>query len=183
MIKELIEKFDKDVFYFVNSTLKNKTLDIIFPIITRMGEDLSIIAAGILLFILGKRKGKRTAILMMSALFLSRLSVLLIKKITHRPRPSLVYDNVHLLSKSVFSSFPSGHTTLATAICIVLCFKYKKLSPLFIFLAALVGISRLYVGQHYPTDVVAGFALGGLVGFSVIYIEKIFLDNKPKSAN
>ncbi len=182
MLSELINNFDKKFFYFVNSSLKNKVFDTMMPLITRLGEDLVIILIGISFFILGKKKGKITSVLIITALFLARLSVLVLKRITHRPRPFLVYENAHLIGTAFFSSFPSGHTTLATAVCIILCFKYKRFSLIFIILALLVGISRLYVGQHYPTDILAGFVLGSIVAYVVLYLEKFLQKNKFKSA-
>ncbi len=182
MLSELIKSLDKNIFHFVNSALKNRAFDLAFPVITRLGEDLLIIALGVLLFFLGRKKEKAVSVIILVTLFFSRLSVLVLKRLTHKPRPFLIYENVHLIGKPIFSSFPSGHTTLATAICVVLCFKYKRLSPLFIFLAFLVGVSRLYVGQHYPTDVMAGFVLGSGVALAVLYLEKLIQKNKPRSA-
>lgn len=180
LLNELTQQLDKNIFYFFNSAIKNKVLDLIFPVITRLGEDHTIILLAILLFVFSRRKEKKTPILILVTLFLARPSVLLLKHITHRPRPFLIYENTHLMGKAAFSSFPSGHTTLATAISIILCFKYRKFSLLFISLAILVGISRLYVGQHYPSDVLAGFILGGLLAFAVIYLEKIFQKTKKR---
>ncbi len=181
MLKELAESLDKNIFNFFNDTIKNNVFDAALPMITRLGEDLVIILIAILLFFLGKKKEKIASMLVFAALFLSRLSVLVLKRITHRPRPFFVYENVNLIGKPIFSSFPSGHTTLATAICIILCFKYRRFSPAFIALAILVGISRLYVGQHYPSDVMAGFILGSLVAFMILYLEKSLQKNRPKS--
>lgn len=179
---ELITKFDKEVFHFLNSDIKNNVLDSIFPAIATLGEGGAIILLIILLFIFGRKNGKRTSILVFAAYILSRLSVLILKRLTHRPRPSFVYDHVNLIGKPLFSSFPSGHTTLATAVFVVLCFKYKKLSPLFIFLAFMVGVARIYAGQHYPTDVLAGFILGGAIAFIIVHLEKVMQNNKVKSA-
>ncbi|MDP2939027.1 MAG: phosphatase PAP2 family protein [Candidatus Omnitrophota bacterium] len=177
-LSELIQRLDKNIFFLFNSTIKNKVLDLAFPIITKLGEDLVIIVVCILLFVLGKNKEKKTTILIFATMFITRLSVLILKHLTHRPRPFFVYENIHLIGKPVFSSFPSGHTALASAICIILCFKYRNLSFLFMLLAVLVGISRIYVGLHYPTDVMAGFILGGLTAFAVLFLEKFSGEKK-----
>lgn len=178
----MLSLLDKKIFYFFNAAIKNNVFDILLPLITRLSEDFVIIVIGFLFFIFGKKKEKRISLLILIALFLSRVSVIAIKHLTHRPRPNLVYEHVNLIGKPVFSSFPSGHTTLATAICIVLCLKYKKLSPIFIALAILVGLSRLYVGQHYPTDVIAGFILGSIVATAVLFLDKFLQKNKSGSA-
>jgi undecaprenyl-diphosphatase len=179
----LIVQFDKAAFHFFNSTIKNTVLDILLAYITRLGEDLTIILVSIFLIIFGKKKEKKVSILIFVTLLIARLSVLILKRITHRPRPSFVYENVHLIGHPIFSSFPSGHTTLATAICVILCFKYARFSAIYIALTILAGISRIYVGQHYPSDVIAGFILGSCIAFTVLYLEKILQKNKAgKSA-
>jgi undecaprenyl-diphosphatase len=57
-------------------------------------------------------------------------------------------------------SFPSGHTATAVAGAIVLSYFVPQAAPLFALLAALIAYSRLYVGVHYPLDVLAGAAIG-----------------------
>lgn len=74
-----------------------------------------------------------------------------------------------LVSLPETSSFPSGHATVAFACATVLALAVPRLRwPLFA-LAAVIAFSRVYVGVHYPLDVVAGAALGVLIGFVVRY--------------
>lgn len=56
--------------------------------------------------------------------------------------------------------FPSGHTASAFFVATYLGYRYKRLQPVLIIYAVLVGLSRLYTGAHYPTDVLAGAILG-----------------------
>lgn len=88
----------------------------------------------------------------------------LVKRLTNRPRPQ-----VHRLGAAVgSSSFPSGHATTAFACATVLAaFAPRLRVPLFA-LAVLIALSRLYNGDHYPLDVVAGSVLGALVGLAVL---------------
>ena len=59
-------------------------------------------------------------------------------------------------------SFPSGHTGSSFAAAFALYYYNKKEGILALILAALIGFSRMYLSVHYPTDVLAGFVLGGL---------------------
>jgi membrane-associated phospholipid phosphatase len=98
----------------------------------------------------------------------------LLKHFVHRTRPDTLY-----VSEMYFktSSFPSGHSFGATVICGLLVYLSLKYLPapwdvtaawglgVFIFL---VGVSRVYLGAHYPTDVIAGWVLGGIVAALIV---------------
>lgn len=86
------------------------------------------------------------------------------KAALNRQRPYIKYpDEVHPYDNSeTDKSFPSGHTTIAFATATTLSLEYKKwyvVVPAYVW-AAGVGYSRLYLGEHYPTDVLAGAAIG-----------------------
>ena len=102
------------------------------------------------------------------------------KDLFHRPRPFLTVKGlVPVLTPHGFS-FPSGHATLAAAMAVVLAYHFPKARYLVIGVALLVGISRIYFGVHYLSDVLAGFMLGIIVGALSIRLEKIILSlNKP----
>ena len=82
-------------------------------------------------------------------------------------RPSDRYPNdIFVNSPTHDPSFPSGHTVLAFATATSLALEYKKwyvTGPAYLW-AASVGLSRMYLGKHYPTDVLAGMAIGILSG-------------------
>ncbi len=81
-----------------------------------------------------------------------------------RARPYETMANVHLLvSKTTDFSFPSDHATVAGAVAVGLLFANRRWGLIATALAILMAFTRVYVGAHYPGDVVAGLALGGLV--------------------
>jgi len=83
--------------------------------------------------------------------------------IWYRPRPFITHPTVHvLLSRGSDASFPSDHAAAAFAISVVALSVRRRLGVALLALAALVAYARVYVGAHYPADVVSG-ALVGLV--------------------
>jgi undecaprenyl-diphosphatase len=89
-----------------------------------------------------------------------------VKDLTHRARPFEAHPQIHPLYVVHSSSFPAGHAATAFAGAVLLSFVAPRLAPMFLGLAALIGFSRVYVGVHYPTDVLAGAALGTAVGIA-----------------
>ena len=80
-----------------------------------------------------------------------------------RARPYETLANVHLLvDKTTDFSFPSDHATVAGAVAVGLLFANRRWGIIATALAILMPITRVYVGAHYPGDVLAGLALGGL---------------------
>jgi undecaprenyl-diphosphatase len=70
-------------------------------------------------------------------------------------------------------SFPSAHAADTAAAAIVIGWAAPALTPVAVGIAALVGISRVYLGVHYPSDVVAGWVLGAAVGAALITIARL----------
>lgn len=95
----------------------------------------------------------------------------IIKPIVHRTRPFDSIDGLILITKKPLdSSFPSGHTSSAFVVscAVTWCLSGKKkwFGVLLIIIASLIAFSRLYLGAHYPTDVMAGLLLG--ISISVV---------------
>jgi undecaprenyl-diphosphatase len=85
----------------------------------------------------------------------------LLKSLTGRDRPPLVYPKpAPLVSDPHSSSFPSGHSATSFACATVLSAFVPKAAPAFYLLATAIAFSRIYVGVHWPLDVLAGAALG-----------------------
>lgn len=102
--------------------------------------------------------------------YASTLAVTLIKLIVVRPRPGV--DLVHVMSRLDTTAFPSGHVVASTTLCGFLAFlAYTLLKPsglrtalvcLPIAIVPLMGLSRIYLGQHWFSDVMGGYLLGSL---------------------
>lgn len=85
----------------------------------------------------------------------------LLADIWARPRPYETHPGVHLfIPPSHDTSFPSDHATAAFAIAVAILLRHRKAGWIALALAALLSISRVAVGTHYPLDVLAGAAVG-----------------------
>jgi undecaprenyl-diphosphatase len=94
----------------------------------------------------------------------------IIKQSTTRRRPFKMNPSIqNLVIPQDEYSFPSGHTAAATVAALLFSTALPLLFPLFFSLAVLIGLSRIYLGVHYPTDVLMGFALGS-ISFSIAYV-------------
>ncbi|GLQ09852.1 phosphatase PAP2 family protein [Devosia yakushimensis] len=95
-----------------------------------------------------------------------------LKRLFGRGRPAEFLEHGafafrRVLNDSTFQSFPSGHSTTAMATALVIGFIAPKFFRLFLLIAVMTGFSRIVIGMHYPTDVVAGFALGTIGAYAV----------------
>ena len=96
------------------------------------------------------------------------LSATALKALIDRPRPPFRYaEPKPLVAVPNDGSFPSGHAATSFAAATMLSFASPRLAPFLFLLAAAIGFSRVYVGVHYPLDVVGGAALGVLVATSL----------------
>ncbi len=173
-LSESLHHLDILVLYFFNIQIQNPLLDFLMPIITFAGTQIFWILTCLILYFIGGEKGKETAIICALALFSGYLVSEFLKSFFQVPRPFEVISWVRHLSNTGGYSFPSGHATAAFSGFFILGVKYGRL-PIFVSLAIIVGISRIYMGIHYPSDIVAGALIGIACALISFKIEEKFL--------
>lgn len=155
--------------------LGNKFLDIFFYLISELGGPIIIIAlVGIVYWCFNKEKGEKLAYAIITSVCLNGV----LKSFINRKRPFEYNENLRRLKDSPLSdgatgtSFPSGHSQNAGSIytSITLMNKKKWVKSVCIILIVLIPFSRLYLGVHFPSDVVVGLILGILVAICSFFL-------------
>ena len=160
----ILKPFDLKIISYIQS-LENEYLTVFYKMITIIADTYqSAIITILLVTFLYFKKHYREALFLAITMTTCGLAMPLLKNIFSRERP-----NFYRLIEISGYSFPSGHTTSATTmyltLAIILLSIMKKLNKNFVFSIAVLGIviiggSRIYLGVHYPTDVMAGICLG-----------------------
>jgi len=170
---DTISNWDISLFYLLNTRLTHPFLDILMPFISRKANFLGLMILGwLIIFILGGGKGRRVAIVVLLVVLIGDLVSGLLKDTFQRIRPCDALTGVRLLAGCGDSySFPSNHAMNVFGGAVYLSYAYPRYLALFLFTACLVSYSRVYLGVHYPLDVVGGGVLGAIWAGLVIWGE------------
>lgn len=161
---------DAQILLWIQENIRNPILSSILIPITKLGNaGILFIVTGIVLLCF--RKTRKAGTLFLTSLVLNFiLNDLVIKNVIERQRPFEVIKNLEILVPPPYSfSFPSGHTSSAFASLVTLFFTQKKFAPFGLAFAVLMGFSRMYVGVHYLSDVLAGAVVGTVVALITVY--------------
>lgn len=181
----LITGVDKTLFTWINAGWSNPVFDVLMPLISHAADPLTMWLWIPLLGFAAYREypsqgmqqpGILSPVPVSSAMrymsFCLRMALIyglnagvyqLLKHAVHRPRPFVVQDavtRVLLTDIQHYCSFPSGHAANAFMVAVILSSLHKRKWPVFYSAAFLVSLSRVYLGVHYPLDVLAGAVLG-----------------------
>ena len=173
MINKIID-IDKSLMIFLNKNISNPVFDLIMPVIT--SKDFLTVIGVILIFYLLFFDGKRGKIAFFVLLFSAGMSdaicAQIIKPWIGRVRPShefIEYINL-LVSKGGKWSFPSNHAANSFAFATVLSYFYERKKIILFLSATVIAYSRVYVGVHYPLDIIFGALTGYILSWSVLSV-------------
>lgn len=168
-----LTKYDYTLFLKTNELHYSSFLNQFMIWMTLYGKEVFWIVTIILMYALGGRTGKKVAVIMAICMIILIPLGILAKDIVQRPRPLIPKEDIILPADAEYA-FPSGHALIVSANAAVvlalfrLTRKQRIISMLLAIEAAIVCVSRVYVGAHYPLDVLGGILLG--VGISFIFI-------------
>lgn len=156
---------DRRIFAAIHDLPHSPYSDRYGAMISDVGEGLGWVVAGAALVWLGGPKGRRAGIATaLASLSTTYLVQQLAKPVFRRQRPFVGREVLVVGIKPLDASFPSGHTASSFAAATALTTFYPRVAPLVYTLAAGVGLSRVYLGHHFPSDVAVGAATGTGIG-------------------
>ena len=159
---ERLREWDEAGFRLINGSLRNRFFDLLMPFISNKWN-FALPVAVLLIYVLLFRP-KRDRIIVVSAIaviLLTDETSQLLKDLFQRTRP---FHPLRDATRLVSFSFPSNHASNMFALATFLSYNYSRAGLLCFPAAALVGYSRIYVGSHYPFDVLGGALWGVLIG-------------------
>ena len=165
-------------FYLLNP-YHNDLITKFFIVLTLFGDGLFCIAVGLILFFFNQRY---LSILVLSSYLLSGLIAQVLKYFIIEARPAIyLHDSnykyfINAVTLHNYHGFPSGHTAsiFALVTILTLVLKLKSAGLLLLFIAVLVGYSRIYLGEHFMIDVLCGAVIGIISAIACLYF---FNDN------
>ena len=193
---QITEDFDQSIISYVSDHVGNPLLDIIMQIITESGDSFYLLGFGVLMLLI--KKTRRIGITLMILIVLSTLLTGYIKCGMDRERPDFDYEGAPFpvqISRDTFAlfceggfnaSYPSGHAARTIIFAIVIGYALSERFPrgaylLFLY-PILVSLSRVYVLQHYPMDVIGGALLGVMLAGVLAKRTKLYkIFDKSKS--
>ena len=181
---EALLNLDGGFLLFLQETVRSPILNSIMIFITSLGDEGFVWIAATIVLLLPKKTrkvGVMSAVALLGSLLINNH---LVKNLVQRPRPYVTFTELRILipTPSEFS-FPSGHTSSSFAAAAVFYrFLPKKLGVPAVILAGLIGFSRLYVGVHYPTDVLAGVIMGIFLSYLAQFLVEL-CEKKLKKAD
>ncbi len=184
-----IQSIDTQLLLFINHSLANPVFDILMPALSKQGY-LLVIPFLLAVFAQGAEKRNKegktylaaaiwTLLIAWAATYLAHTVEHWMKDAVERVRPCRAIEGIRLIISCPRSySMPSGHAFSSFAFAVPLFYLTREFIVLFgriypLILAALIAFSRIYLGVHYPTDVLVGSIMGAAIGLTLSILYKL----------
>ncbi len=159
-----MHRLDSNLCIAVNQTSQIRLIRDLFRLVSRLGDGLFWYALMLLILLFEGRDGLLPVLHMALAGLAGTLLYKWLKGKTLRPRPFEVHQDIFMTGKPLDKfSFPSGHTLHAVVFGLVAINYYPALSFIIMPFVSMVALSRVVLGLHYPSDVIAGALIGSLI--------------------
>jgi undecaprenyl-diphosphatase len=167
-------RWDTYFFYEINH-VRSDVLDVVMPFITDFDNWIPMIIVIALAMVIKGGKKERLSLIGIGLVILmaDQIASGLLKPLFDRPRPCVALPDVYAWKIKSSASFASSHAANIAGVATYYGWKYPKALPILAILAILIGWSRIYLGYHYPLDVLAGFFIGIYAGVFITLIEKL----------
>ncbi len=172
--------WEAHILYWIQEVVRHDWLNPIVIGITKLGDAGVFWLCSIVFFLFIKKERKTAIYALLSIVVCYVLTCVVLKNLVNRVRPYDAYSFLHILvAPEKDASFPSGHSSIAFSVAMIYYYSLSnhKLGIGFVVFAALIALSRLYVGVHYPSDVVAGIACGVLIAYG---IKRMIMDKEKR---
>jgi len=155
----------------LNASAGTTSIRTLFRLVSRLGNGVFWYALMLVLIVTEGMAGLEAASRMLAAGFLGLIAYKLLKSSTARARPFQVLRDIQAgIDPLDAFSFPSGHTLHAVAFTVVAVSYFPMLAPALLPFTLLIALSRVVLGLHYPSDVLAGAAIGAGVAQAVLLV-------------
>lgn len=170
---DIIQNMDSVILEFIQIHMRTSIMDKVMPSITALGSGITIWGGIGVLLMVSKKYRKYGFMIVASLILCFIIGNLSLKPLVARIRP---FNDTPLLEALLIKapedfSFPSGHTMCSFAPAVIIFYMNKKAGVFALILSTLIGLSRLYLYVHYPSDVFCGMVIGILLG---VITTKIF---------
>jgi len=177
----MLSGVDVAILYFFNRSVANPVFDWFFKTISENWFLLGFLAIiSIVLIWKDRRHGLVVAIIVLIGLACSDIiCTYILKKLICRLRPCHSLTDLRTIAGcGGLYGFPSNHAANSVAVVFLLTRFYRRLSPYLWTLVTLVCISRIYLGKHYPTDIIGGVIAGVLIAAAILLLGKRFFSQE-----